>query len=40
MFTHRKMFAHLAKAISARALVIDYTLLPKAASFPVRSSRA
>ena len=29
MFTHRKMFAHLAKAIGARALVIDYTLLPE-----------
>jgi epsilon-lactone hydrolase len=28
MFTHRKMFAHLAKAIGARALVIDYTLIP------------
>jgi monoterpene epsilon-lactone hydrolase len=29
MFTHRKMFAHLAKAIGARALVLDYTLLPE-----------
>ena len=29
MFTHRKMYAHLAKAIGARALVPDYTLLPE-----------
>jgi epsilon-lactone hydrolase len=29
MFTHRKMYAHLAKAIGARALVINYTLLPE-----------
>jgi monoterpene epsilon-lactone hydrolase len=29
MFTHRKMFAHLAKAVGARALVPDYTLLPE-----------
>ena len=34
MFTHRKMFAHLAKAIGARALVIDYTLLPQGGVFP------
>jgi monoterpene epsilon-lactone hydrolase len=31
MFTHRKMFAHLAKAIGARALVHNYTLLPEGA---------
>jgi monoterpene epsilon-lactone hydrolase len=35
MFTHRKMFAHLAKAIGARALVIDYTLLPDGGAYPV-----
>lgn len=29
MFTHRKMYAHLARAIGARALMIDYTLLPE-----------
>jgi epsilon-lactone hydrolase len=29
MFTHRKMFAHLAKAIGVRALSVDYTLLPQ-----------
>jgi acetyl esterase/lipase len=29
MFTHRKLFAHLARAIGARALVIDYTNLPE-----------
>jgi epsilon-lactone hydrolase len=34
MFTHRKMFAHLAKAAGARALVIDYTLLPQGGTFP------
>jgi epsilon-lactone hydrolase len=33
MFTHRKMFAHLAKAIGARALVPNYTLLPEG-TFP------
>src|SRR6202046_2642099 len=35
MFTHRKMFAHLAKAIGARALSIDYTLLPDGGAYPV-----
>ena len=35
MFTHRKMFAHLAKAIGARALVIEYTLLPDGGAYPV-----
>jgi acetyl esterase/lipase len=34
MFTHRKMYAHLAKAIGARALIIDYTLLPQGGVFP------
>jgi monoterpene epsilon-lactone hydrolase len=34
MFTHRKMFAHLAKVIGARALVPDYTLLPQGGTFP------
>jgi acetyl esterase/lipase len=34
MFTHRKMFAHLAKAIGVRALSIDYTLLPQGGIFP------
>jgi epsilon-lactone hydrolase len=33
VFTHRKMFAHLAKAVGARALILDYTLLP-AGVFP------
>jgi acetyl esterase/lipase len=28
MYTHRKMFAHLAKAAGARALIVDYPLLP------------
>jgi monoterpene epsilon-lactone hydrolase len=34
MFTHRKMFAHLAKAIGVRALSVDYTLLPQGGRFP------
>jgi hypothetical protein len=34
MFTHRKMFAHLAKGIGARALVIDYTLVPAGGVYP------
>jgi acetyl esterase/lipase len=29
MYTHRKMFAHLAKAIGARALIVGYRLLPE-----------
>lgn len=28
MFTHRKMFAHLAKGVGARALIMNYRLLP------------
>ncbi|MFD7157589.1 alpha/beta hydrolase [Kribbella sp. NPDC059898] len=28
-YSHRKMFAHLAKAVGARALVIDYSLAPE-----------
>ncbi|GAA2019977.1 alpha/beta hydrolase [Catenulispora yoronensis] len=34
MFTHRKMFAHLAKAIGARALAIDYKLVFQGGTFP------
>jgi len=34
MFTHRKMFAHLAKAIGVRALSINYTLLPQGGAYP------
>jgi monoterpene epsilon-lactone hydrolase len=29
MYTHRKMFGHLAKATGARALLVDYRLLPE-----------
>ena len=29
IFTHRKMFAHLAKVVGARALIINYRLLPE-----------
>jgi epsilon-lactone hydrolase len=28
MYTHRKLYAHLAKAVGARALVVDYRLTP------------
>jgi epsilon-lactone hydrolase len=28
MYSHRKLFAHLAKAVAARALIVDYRLLP------------
>jgi len=31
IFTHRKLFAHLAKAAGARALIVDYPLLPDGA---------
>jgi epsilon-lactone hydrolase len=34
VYTHRKMFGHLAKAAGARALVVSYHLLPKGV-FPV-----
>lgn len=34
VYTHRKMFAHLAKAAGARALVVSYHLLPEGV-FPV-----
>lgn len=34
IFTHRKMFAHLAKAIGVRALSVNYTLLPQGGVFP------
>lgn len=34
MFTHRKMYAHLAKAIGVRALSVDYTLMPQGGVFP------
>jgi monoterpene epsilon-lactone hydrolase len=30
MYTHRKLYAHLAKAVGARALIPDYRLLPEA----------
>ena len=29
MYTHRKLFAHLAKAVGARALIVNYRLLPE-----------
>ena len=34
VYTHRKMFGHLAKAVGARALVVSYHLLPEGV-FPV-----
>jgi epsilon-lactone hydrolase len=29
MFTHRKLYAHLAKAVGCRALIVDYGLAPE-----------
>lgn len=34
-YTHRKMFGHLAKATGARALLVDYRLLPEGGAYPV-----
>jgi monoterpene epsilon-lactone hydrolase len=31
IYTHRKLFAHLAKAVGARALIVSYRLLPEGA---------
>ena len=36
-FTHRKLFAHLAKAIGARALLVEYRLVHQGGAFPARS---
>jgi epsilon-lactone hydrolase len=35
VYTHRKMFGHLAKAVGARALLVDYHLLPEGGVYPV-----
>jgi monoterpene epsilon-lactone hydrolase len=35
MYTHRKLFAHIAKRIGARALIVDYTLLSGGGAHPV-----
>ena len=35
IYTHRKMFGHLAKAAGARALMVDYRLLPEGGAYPV-----
>ena len=35
IYTHRKMFGHLAKAAGARALLTDYRLLPEGGTYPV-----
>ena len=35
IYTHRKMFGHLAKAAGARALLVDYRLLPEGGVSPV-----
>ena len=35
IYTHRKMFGHLAKAAGARALLVDYRLLPEGGVYPV-----
>jgi epsilon-lactone hydrolase len=33
-YTHRKMFGHLAKAVGARALLVDYRLLAEGGGYP------
>ncbi len=35
VYTHRKMFGHLAKAAGVRALLIGYRLLPRGGAYPV-----
>lgn len=35
IYTHRKMFGHLAKATGARALLLGYRLLPEGGGYPV-----
>ena len=35
VYTHRKMFGHLAKATGARALLVGYRLLPQGGAYPV-----
>ena len=38
-FTHRKLFAHLAKAIGARALLVEYRLVHQGGAFPAAVER-
>src|SRR6266699_440258 len=35
IYTHRKMFGHLAKATGVRALLVGYRLLPEGGGYPV-----
>lgn len=35
IYTHRKMFAHLAKSVGARALLVNYRLLSDGGTYPV-----
>jgi len=35
IYTHRKMFGHLAKAAGTRALLVGYRLLPEGGGYPV-----
>ena len=35
VYAHRKMFGHLAKAVGARALLVNYRLLPEGGVYPV-----
>lgn len=35
VYTHRKMFGHLAKVAGARALLVEYRLLPEGGGYPV-----
>ena len=39
IYTHRKMFGHLAKATGARALLTGYRLLPEGGGYPVPVER-
>ena len=35
IYTHRKMFGHLAKAAGVRALLVEYRLLPDGGGYPI-----
>ncbi len=39
MYTHRKLYGHLAKAVGARALIPNYRLLPEG-QHPAHSTRS
>jgi acetyl esterase/lipase len=39
IYTHRKLFAHLAEAVGARALIVGYPLIPDAGMYPAPDNR-